>query len=203
MIQKTFYYLCCALMSLSMGFAPLAWAADPAPAKPAAKSKEAPKAVERPTRTFGEEPMFYFDADRRPFTQPFHKSDTEDYYLCRGILGQWYRELLVEEVNGLLEPLSLDKVDGHTCAVRLIKTKLGNKRPIVAVDLYPSSDAMRSCILGDKCSHMRSAVMYVSKDKTLYRSYIITDGAKHVNKNYCLNNKGEVLAEQACWRYFN
>ena len=43
----------------------------------------------------------------------------------------------------------------------------------------------------------------LSKDKTLYRSYIITDGAKHVNKNYCLNNKGEVLAEQACWRYFN
>jgi len=36
MIQKTFYYLCCALMSLSMGFSPLAWAADPAPAKPAA-----------------------------------------------------------------------------------------------------------------------------------------------------------------------
>ena len=203
MIQKTFYYLCCALMSLSMGFAPLAWAADPAPAKPAAKSKDPPKAVERPTRTFGEEPMFYFDADRRPFTEPFHKSEVEDYYLCRGILGQWYRELLVEEVNGLLESLSLDKVDGHTCAVRLIKTKLGKKRPIVAVDLYPSSDAMRSCILGDKCSHMRSAVMYVSKDKTLYRSYIITDGVKHVNKNYCLTNKGEVLAEQACWRHFN
>jgi hypothetical protein len=43
----------------------------------------------------------------------------------------------------------------------------------------------------------------VSKDKTLYRSYIITDGAKHVNKNYCLTNKGEVLAEQPCWRHFN
>ena len=70
MIQKTFYFLCCALMSLSMGFSPLAWAADPAPAKPAAKGKEPPKAVERPTRTFGEEPMFYFDADRRPFTFP-------------------------------------------------------------------------------------------------------------------------------------
>ena len=74
MIQKTFYYLCCALMSLSMGFAPLAWSADPAPAKPAAKSKEPPKAVERPTRTFGEEPMFYFDADRRPSPSRFTKA---------------------------------------------------------------------------------------------------------------------------------
>ena len=91
----------------------------------------------------------------------------------------------------------------YSIFLTLIKTKLGKKRPIVAVDLYPTSDAMRSCVLGDKCSHMRSAVMYVSKDKTLYRSYIITDGAKHVNKNYCLTNKGEVLAEQACWRHFN
>jgi hypothetical protein len=203
MIQKTFYTLCCVLMSLFLGFAPGAWASDPAPAKPAAKGKEPPKTVERPTRTFGEEPMFYFDAERKPFTDPFHKTELEDYYLCRGILGQWYRELLVDEINTLLEPLGLDKVDGTTCAVRLIKTKLGKKRPIVAVDLYPNSETMRSCVLGEKCSHMRSAVMYVSKDKTLYRSYIITDGAKHVNKNYCLTNKGETLAEQSCWRYFN
>ena len=205
MIQRTLYFICCATLSLSFAFAPAAWASDPppAPAKPAAKGKEAPKAVERPTRTYGEEPMFYFDAERRPFTEPFHKTDLEDYYLCRGILGQWYRDLLVAEVNGLLEPLSLDKVDGTTCAVRLIKTKLGKKRPIVAVDLYPNSEAMRSCVLGEKCSHMRSAVMYVSNDKTLYRSYIITDGQKHVNKSYCLNNKGEVLAEQSCWRHFN
>jgi len=43
--------------------------------------------------------------------------------------------------------------------------------------------------------------MYI-KDKTLYRSVIITDSKKHVHRQYCLDNKSEILAEKACWRHF-
>jgi len=48
---------------------------------------------------------------------------------------------------------------------------------------------------------VRTVIMYI-KDKTLYRSFIITDSRKRVHKQYCLNNKSDIIAEKACWRYF-
>jgi hypothetical protein len=55
--------------------------------------------------------------------------------------------------------------------------------------------------LTEVCSEVRTVIMYI-KDKTLYRNFIITDSRKRVHKQYCLDNKSEIIAEKACWRYF-
>lgn len=193
-----------------------ALANDPAPAKEekkadakAAPAKEEKKpdgkgapAPERPKRTFeGQEPLFYFDSKRRPYIEPFHKVDGEEYFICRGVIGEWYRQLLAQEANMLAEKDGMDKVTGSTCAVRLVATNSGKKLPVVSIELYTSSNVMRSCILGDSCPQSRTAIMYVL-NKTLYRSWFITDREKKIRRFYCLDNKSNILAKEECWYHF-
>ena len=171
-----------------------------APAKDAHGGGE--KKAERPKRTFeGQEPLFYFDSKRRPYIEPFHKTDEEEYFICRGVIGEWYRELLAQEANMLAERDGLAKVSGSTCAVRLVATHHGKKLPIISVELYKNPDMMRSCILGDSCPESRSAIMYVL-NKTLYRSFFITDREKKIRRYYCLDNKSNILAKEECWYHF-
>jgi len=86
-------------------------------------------------------------------------------------------------------------------AVRLVATNHGKKLPIVSVELYVNSNVMRSCILGDSCPQSRTVIMYVL-DKTLYRSYFITDQERKIRRTYCLDNKSKILAKEECWHHF-
>ncbi|MSQ57923.1 MAG: hypothetical protein EXR35_10670, partial [Limnohabitans sp.] len=86
--------LCCVSL-LSLGLKTHAYAADDHP--PAAAGAE-PHAKSRPKRTFeGQEPLFYIDSKRRPYIEPFQKTEAEEYFICRGTVGEWFRKLLAEE----------------------------------------------------------------------------------------------------------
>ena len=225
MNKLRFIVLSASLVSLQSLWMPAAWANDDhaAPAKPAADAHGAPAKddhgakkddhgakdahgapakAEKPTRTFeGQEPLFYFDSKRRPYIEPFHKTEEEEYFVCRGVIGEWFRQLMAEEANMLAAKDGLDKVTGSTCAVRLVATHHGKKLPIVSVELYVNSNVMRSCILGESCPQSRTVIMYVL-NKTLYRSYFITDHEQKIRRTYCLDNKSKVLAKEECWHHF-
>ena len=136
-----------------------------------------------------------------PYIEPFHKTDGEEYFVCRGVIGEWFRQQMAEEANMLAAKDGLDMVSGSTCAVRLVATHHGKKLPIVSIELYVSSNVMRSCILGDSCPQSRTVIMYVL-DKTLYRSYFITDQERKIRRTYCLDNKSKILAKEECWHHF-
>jgi hypothetical protein len=190
---------------------PKAWAnsAAEAPKKEEPKKAEGgggpgkdEKKSERPKRTFeGIEPLFYLDDKRRPYAQPFEKKNGEEFFLCRANVGEWYREMNANDFNMLAEKNGLNKISGSTCALHLVPSKKGKKLPYLLLEFYANSDMMRECVLTDECSQVRTVIMYI-KDKTLYRSFIITDSRKRVHKQYCLNNKSDIIAEKACWRYF-
>lgn len=217
-MKKSTLMLRSLILLLALGSASMSWAdatkpapakeekkadAKPAPAKEEKKADaDAPAASDRPKRTFeGQEPLFYFDSKRRPYIEPFHKTDTEEYFICRGVIGEWYRQLLAQEANMLAEKDGLNTVSGSTCAVRLVATNSGKKLPIVSIELYVNSNVMRSCILGDSCPQSRTAIMYVL-NRTLYRSYFITDSEKKIRRYYCLDNKSNILAKEECWYHF-
>jgi len=213
MNKLRFIVLSVFLLSFQSLWVPAAWANDDhaAPAKdahgdghgaPAKDAHGAPAKADKPTRTFeGQEPLFYFDSKRRPYIEPFHKTDEEEYFVCRGVIGEWFRQLMAEEANMLAAKDGLNPVTGSTCAVRLVATHQGKKLPIVSVELYVNSSVMRSCILGESCPQSRTVIMYVL-DKTLYRSYFITDHERKIRRSYCLDNKSKVLAKEECWNHF-
>ena len=189
--------LCCVSLGL-LGLGTHAYAED-APAAAGA----APHAKSGPKRTFeGQEPLFYIDSKRRPYIEPFQKTDAEEYFICRGTVGEWFRKLIAEEATQLAEKDKLAPVTGSTCALRLVATHSGKKLPILSVELYVSTDIMRACILGQYCPQSRTGIIYV-RDTTLYRSYIISDQKKRIMREYCLDNKSNILATKSCWEHFD
>lgn len=200
-------WVCLCVLSLSLcTLSPKAWANSAAEAPKKAEGGGGPgkdeKKSERPKRTFeGIEPLFYLDDKRRPYAQPFEKRGGEEFFLCRANVGEWYREMNANDFNMLAEKNGLNKISGSTCALHLLPSKKGKKLPYLLLEFYANPDMMRECVLTDECSQVRTVIMYI-KDKTLYRSFIITDSRKRVHKQYCLNNKSDIIAEKACWRYF-
>lgn len=204
-LQRSIFALSLVLISV-IGMGSPAWASEPAkePAKEQGKAdahaKDAPDSKSR--KTFeGIEPLFYLDAKRRPYIDPFHKTESDEYFICRGTIGEWYRQVLAKDFNTLAERDDLPEVTGSTCALHLINTRTGKKLPIVSVEMYPSTDDMRSCVLADTCPHLRSVILYV-KDRTLYRTFILGDAKKKIRRQYCLDNQANILAEKSCWRHF-
>lgn len=206
------WWVCLCVLSMSLcTLSPKAWAnsAAEAPKKEEPKKAEGggghgkdEKKAERPKRTFeGIEPLFYLDDKRRPYAQPFEKKGGEEFFLCRANVGEWYREMNANDFNMLAEKNGLNKISGSTCALHLVPSNKGKKLPYLLLEFYANSDVMRECVLTEECSQVRTVIMYI-KDKTLYRSFIITDSRKRVHKQYCLNNKSDIIAEKACWRYF-
>lgn len=173
-----------------------AWAASE-PAKPDSHAKES-----KSQKTFeGIEPLFYLDSKRRPFIEPFHKTDSDEYFICRGTVGEWYRQVLAQDFNKLAERDGMPTVSGSTCALHLMATHSGKKLPIVAVEMFPGADDMRSCVLSETCPQLRTVMLYV-KDRTLYRTFILGDAQRRVKRQYCLDNQSKILAEKSCWRHF-
>lgn len=156
----------------------------------------------QPGRTFeGIEPLFYLNSSRRPYIEPFHHTDSDEFFICRGTIGDWYRKLIVSDFNKLAARDGLPEVTGSTCALQLIKTHTGKKLPIVAVQMFVSSDAMRNCVLSDNCPQARQVIIYI-KQRTLYRSFILSDAKRRIHRHYCLDNQSAVLAETSCWKHF-
>ena len=85
--------------------------------------------------------------------------------------------------------------------MHLIPSNLGKKLPYIALEFYTGTEGMRECVLTEECPQVRTIIIYV-KDKTLYRSFILTDSKRHIHRQYCLNNASEVLAAKSCWRHF-
>ena len=204
------WWVCLCVLSMSLcTLSPKAWANSGAEAPKKEEPKKAEgghgkdeKKSERPKRTFeGIEPLFYLDDKRRPFAQPFEKKGGEEFFLCRANVGEWYREMNANDFNMLAEKNGLNKISGSTCALHLVPSNKGKKLPYLLLEFYANSDVMRECVLTEECSEVRTVIMYI-KDKTLYRSFIITDSRKRVHKQYCLDNKSDIIAEKACWRYF-
>ena len=178
--------------------------------KPVPKSPAVPKAqdstdnlqppkVEKKYYSNGE-PLFFLDSKRRPSIQPFKTVNDDEFFLCRGTVSQWYRRQITEEFNSLAEKDNLTIVTGKNCALKLTKTNSGKKLPILTLEMFPTAIAMDHCVLGGGCPSSRYVILLV-KDNILYRTFILNEPEMDIYKEYCLNNKGETLAQTSCWKY--
>jgi hypothetical protein len=204
-LKRLIFVFLFALVSLTcvgMLASPARASSEPAKEQPKGDASGKDAAESKPRKTFeGIEPLFYLDPKRRPYIEPFHKTETDEYFICRGTVGEWYRQVLANDFNKLAERDDMPSVTGSTCSLHLINTRTGKKLPIVSVEMYPSTDDMRSCVLADTCPHLRTAILYV-KERTLYRTFILGDAKKKIRRQYCLDNQSNILAEKSCWRHF-
>ncbi|MSQ57924.1 MAG: hypothetical protein EXR35_10675 [Limnohabitans sp.] len=158
---------------------------------------QALKSLKARPPTSGKEPMLILGKDKRPLTELVHTNPKLDYYECKGIVADWFLELLVSETNYFSELVELPFVNVNACIVSVGSTKsLMPGR--ISVNLFTTTQELKNCIKGNICPVFRS-INLVEKGQALRRSYFISDMSRKLVNQNCVTEKGKLHKDISCY----
>jgi len=143
----------------------------------------------------------------RPFTEPTRSTKHADYFLCRGVLRDKFRETILAEMNTFADRMDLPRAMDVPCMVKVAKPNA--KFPgAIYVEFYTDDKAALSCIKNGDCGATRLMMLF-PKDKTgkkskeIYRSYVLTDEKQYTRGAFCVSPDGQFLGEKNCYVALN
>jgi len=145
----------------------------------------------------GKEPMMLLGPKNKPFTETIYFTDKLKYYECDGIVGPWFRELIVAEMNYFAELVEMPFVKGDACVVS-IGTEKSLTPGRISIHLYTNGERLSACIRNEKCPVFRS-VNLIPKGEVLYRSYFLSDMSRKLIAQHCVTAKGKLHSDQTCY----
>lgn len=147
------------------------------------------------------------DPNHRPFTQPTRTTKHADYYLCRGVLRDAFRRVILDEMNTFADRMNLPRAMEVPCMVKVAKPN--TKFPgAIYVEFYTDDTAALACMKGGDCGATR-LMMFYPKDKTgkkskeIYRSYVLTDEKQYTRGAFCVSPQGQYLGDKNCYVALN
>ena len=131
----------------------------------------------------GQAPMVRMNAQELPDAPVVHRQIKDDYYSCAGLVGDWFLQLVVAEMNFLARQEEMDRVDGSACAVS--RGTFGVDAGRIKVHLYRDATDANECIFHRRCSIARNVTLIPTQIAVL-RSYFLSDlqGPEYVR--HCL-----------------
>lgn len=151
--------------------------------------------------------LIKLDPTNRPFTQPTRSTKHADYFLCRGILRDKFRQTILAEMNTFADRMDLPRAMEVPCMVKVAKP--GTKFPgAIYVEFYTDDKAALACMRGGDCGATRLMMLF-PKDKTgkkskeIYRSYVLTDEQQYTRGAFCVSPDGQFLGEKNCYVALN
>jgi hypothetical protein len=145
----------------------------------------------------GTTPMLNLGPQNKPFAEPIKQSIKYDYYECNGIVSDWFKELMIAEMNYFADINRISFVKGNVCVVAI-----GTPRSLtpgrISVHFYGSETDRNDCINDEKCPTFRS-VNLTPKNNVLYRSYFLSDINKRLIAQYCVTARGKLFADTTCY----
>lgn len=147
------------------------------------------------------------DAAHRPFTQPTRSTKHADYFLCRGILRDKFRQTILAEMNTFADRMGLPHAMEMPCMVKIAKPNAKFPNAIY-VEFYTDDKAALACMRGGDCGATRLMMLF-PKDKTgkkskeIYRSYVLTDEHQYTRGSFCVSPEGQFLGEKNCYVTLN
>ena len=147
------------------------------------------------------------NATNRPFTEPTRSTKHADYFLCRGVLRDKYRQTILDEMNTFADRMGLPRAMDVPCMVKVAKPN--TKFPgAIYVEFYTDDKAALACLKGGDCGATRLVMLY-PKDKTgkkskeIYRSYVLTDEKQYTRGAFCVSPDGQFLGDKNCYVALN
>ena len=151
--------------------------------------------------------LIKLDPTNRPFTEPTRTTKHADYFLCRGILRDKFRQTILAEMNTFADRMDLPRAMEVPCMVKVAKP--GTKFPgAIYVEFYTDDKAALACMRGGDCGATRLMMLF-PKDKTgkkskeIYRSYVLTDEKQYTRGAFCVSPDGQFLGEKNCYVAIN
>ncbi len=133
--------------------------------------------------TSGAAPMVRMNAQELPDAPVVHKQIKDEYYSCAGLVGDWFLQLVVAEMNFLARQEEMDRVDGSACAVS--RGLAGVDAGRIKLHLFRDATDANECIFRGKCSIARNVTL-IPTQVAILRSYFLSDltGSEYVR--HCL-----------------
>ena len=145
----------------------------------------------------GNEPMLRLGPKNKPFVDILHHTNKYDYYDCKGIVADWFRELVTAELNYFAELVELPFVNGTACLVG-IGTSKSLTPGRISLHFYPDAQRMNDCVINEVCPTFRS-VSLIPKGQVLYRSYFLSDMGRKIIAQHCVTAKGKLHSDTTCY----
>ena len=131
----------------------------------------------------GPDPMLRLDAKELPAGPIIYDQIKESYYSCAGVVGEWFLQLVVAEMNFLARHHGLDRVDGSACSLSVTKSGMGSGR--IKLHLYKDATDANDCVFKGQCSLARNVTL-VPTTKAVLRSYFLSDLKGEKFHQHCL-----------------
>jgi hypothetical protein len=151
--------------------------------------------------------LIKLNSANRPFTEPKRSTKHADYFLCRGVLRDRFRETILAEMNTFADRMDLPRAMDVPCMVKVAKPNA--KFPgAIYVEFYTDDKAALACMRGGDCGATRLMMLF-PKDKTgkkskeIYRSYVLTDEKQYTRGAFCVSPDGQFLGEKNCYVTLN
>lgn len=133
--------------------------------------------------TSGPEPMLRLDSKQLPATPIVYDQIKASYYSCAGVVGQWFLQLVVAEMNFLARQHDLERLDGTACSLSVSKAGMDSGR--IKLHLYASATEANDCVFKNKCGVARNVTL-VPTTKAVLRSYFLSDLKGEKYYQHCL-----------------
>ena len=154
-----------------------------------------------PAPTSGDQPMLLIGENNLPLTEPVRHEIKQDYFECKGLVGDWFLELLQSEMHYFEQQTKLKKISLQTCIVGVASDR-NVKQGKFTVYLYDSVTQMNNCILKKQCANTRN-VSLVSKNGGVYRSYFLSDLKTYKFHQHCVTPQGKWHPDTTCYTIEN
>jgi hypothetical protein len=134
--------------------------------------------------TSGPEPMLRLDSRQLPDSPIVSDQIKASYYSCAGVVGSWFLELIVAEMNFLARHHELERLDGSACSISVSKAGMDSGR--IKLHLYASATEANDCVFKNKCTLARNVTL-VPTTKAVLRSYFLSDLKREKFYQHCLS----------------
>lgn len=133
--------------------------------------------------TSGKEPMIRMNAQELPDGPVVHRQIKDEYYSCAGLVGEWFLQLVVAEMNFLARQEEMDRVDGSACAVS--RGLVGVDSGRIKIHLFRDATDASECIFRRRCSIARNVTL-IPTQVAILRSYFLSDLKNSEYIRHCL-----------------
>jgi|CryBogDrversion2_7_1035282.scaffolds.fasta_scaffold41408_2 hypothetical protein len=151
--------------------------------------------------TSGDQAMLLLGENNLPLTEPVRHEIKLDYYECKGLVGDWFLELLQSEMHYFEQQTSLKKISLKTCIVGAASDR-NVKQGKYTVYFYDSDAQLNNCIIKKQCANTRNVAL-VPKNGGVYRSYFLSDRDTYRFHQHCVTPLGKWHANTTCYTIDN
>ena len=120
----------------------------------------------------------------QPLANPTLVQIQRAFFDCKGLVGDWYVQLLQAEMNYLADYENLQPMNNPVCMVSMDKD-LNLAQGRYTVHFFSGGEAMNQCIVHHHCEWARNVTLS-TKNKAVYRYYFLSDFKLEYFYRHCL-----------------